>query len=62
MLHHKVRAGMTGWAQVNGLRGDTSLSKRIEFDLWYIKNWSFWLDIKILFMTIGEVINSKTAR
>ena len=53
---------MTGWAQVNGLRGDTSLSKRIEFDLWYIKNWSFWLDFKILFMTIGEVINSKTAR
>jgi putative colanic acid biosynthesis UDP-glucose lipid carrier transferase len=62
MLRHKVRAGMTGWAQVNGLRGDTSLSKRIEYDLWYIKNWSFWLDIKILFMTIGEVINSKTAR
>ena len=62
MLRHKVRAGMTGWAQVNGLRGDTSLSKRIEYDLWYIKNWSFWLDIKILFMTVGEVINSKTAR
>lgn len=52
MLRHKVKAGMTGWAQINGWRGNTSLEKRIEFDLYYIENWSLWLDIKILFLTI----------
>lgn len=51
MIRHKFKAGLTGWAQVNGWRGDTSIEKRIECDLWYIKNWSFWLDISILFMT-----------
>ena len=51
MLRHKVKAGITGWAQVNGWRGDTSLEKRIECDLYYIRNWSLSLDIKILFLT-----------
>ena len=51
MLRHKMKSGLTGWAQVNGWRGNTSLEKRIEFDLFYIQNWSIWLDIKILFLT-----------
>jgi Undecaprenyl-phosphate glucose phosphotransferase len=51
MLRHKVKAGITGWAQVCGWRGDTSIDKRIECDLWYIQNWSFWLDIKIIILT-----------
>ncbi len=52
MLRHKVKSGMTGWAQVNGWRGDTSISKRIECDLYYIENWSLFFDIKILFLTL----------
>jgi lipopolysaccharide/colanic/teichoic acid biosynthesis glycosyltransferase len=51
MMRHKFKAGLTGWAQINGWRGDTSIQKRIEYDLWYIKNWSFWLDLVIIFMT-----------
>ena len=51
-LRHKVPAGMTGWAQVNGWRGDTSIDKRIEFDLYYIENWTIWLDLKILMLTL----------
>jgi Undecaprenyl-phosphate glucose phosphotransferase len=52
MLRHKVKTGITGWAQVNGWRGDTSLEKRIECDIFYIRNWSLWLDLKILFLTV----------
>jgi len=52
MLRHKVRAGMTGWAQVHGWRGNTSVRMRIEHDLYYIENWSLMLDVKILFMTV----------
>jgi Undecaprenyl-phosphate glucose phosphotransferase len=52
MLRHKVKAGMTGWAQVNGWRGNTSLEKRIEYDLYYIENWSLRLDIKIMWLTL----------
>jgi len=52
MLRHRVRAGLTGWAQVHGWRGNTSLEKRIEYDLYYIENWSLALDIKILWMTV----------
>jgi Undecaprenyl-phosphate glucose phosphotransferase len=52
MLRHKVKAGITGWAQVNGWRGNTSLEKRIEFDLYYIENWSVTLDLKIMWLTI----------
>jgi Undecaprenyl-phosphate glucose phosphotransferase len=52
MLRHKVKAGITGWAQVNGWRGHTSLEKRIEFDLYYIENWSLSLDLKIMWLTM----------
>ena len=52
MLRHKVKSGMTGWAQVNGWRGDTSIEKRIEYDLYYIENWSVVLDFKILWLTV----------
>lgn len=51
MIKHQVRPGMTGWAQINGYRGDTSIRKRIEYDIYYIENWSMALDIKILFLT-----------
>jgi undecaprenyl-phosphate glucose phosphotransferase len=59
-LRHAVRGGMTGWAQVHGWRGRTSLRKRIQYDLDYIERWSFWLDVKILFMTIQHVCWGKT--
>jgi Undecaprenyl-phosphate glucose phosphotransferase len=52
MLRHKVKAGITGWAQVNGWRGNTSLEKRLEFDLYYIENWSVGLDLKIMWLTL----------
>jgi len=52
MLRHKMKAGITGWAQVNGWRGNTSLEKRIQYDLYYIENWSLWLDIRIIFLTV----------
>lgn len=59
MVKHQVRPGMTGWAQVHGYRGDTSIPKRIEHDIWYIENWSLWLDVKIMFMTVfGGWVNS----
>lgn len=61
MLRHKMRAGITGWAQINGWRGDTSLNKRIECDLYYIRNWSVWLDIKILVMTFVKGFINKNA-
>lgn len=52
MQKHYMKAGITGWAQVNGWRGNTSLEKRIEYDLFYIENWSLWFDLKIIFLTI----------
>lgn len=52
MQKHMVKAGITGWAQVNGWRGDTDLQKRIECDLYYINNWSVWMDVKIIFLTL----------
>jgi lipopolysaccharide/colanic/teichoic acid biosynthesis glycosyltransferase len=52
MLRHRVKAGMTGWAQVQGWRGNTSLEKRLEHDLYYIQHWSLLLDIKILWLTL----------
>jgi Undecaprenyl-phosphate glucose phosphotransferase len=52
MLRHKVPAGITGWAQVHGWRGDTSIDKRLEYDLYYVENWSLLLDLQILFMTV----------
>ena len=58
---HEVRPGLTGWAQVNGYRGDTSIMKRIEYDLYYIENWTFGFDIKILFLTIFKGFVNKNA-
>jgi exopolysaccharide biosynthesis polyprenyl glycosylphosphotransferase len=52
MLRHRVKSGITGWAQVNGWRGNTSIEKRIEYDLYYIENWSLLLDVKILILTL----------
>lgn len=61
MIKHQVRPGMTGWAQVNGYRGDTSIRKRIEHDLYYIENWTVGLDIKILFLTVFRGFVNKNA-
>ena len=60
MVKYQVRPGITGWAQINGLRGDTSIPDRVSHDLWYIENWSFSLDIEILFRTVfGGMINAE---
>lgn len=56
MERHREKAGMTGWAQVNGLRGDTSIAERTAYDLWYVENWSLWLDIKIVVRTVLQTI------
>lgn len=61
MMKHQVRPGMTGWAQVNGYRGDTSIMKRIEHDLYYIENWTLELDFKILFLTIFKGFINRNA-
>ena len=61
MQKHMVKAGITGWAQVNGWRGDTDLQSRIEHDLYYIDNWSLWLDLKIIFMTVFKGLVHKNA-
>lgn len=61
MLRHKVKAGITGWAQINGWRGNTSLQRRIECDLYYIRNWSYVLDWKILFLTLWKGFINKNA-
>jgi exopolysaccharide biosynthesis polyprenyl glycosylphosphotransferase len=56
MERHREKAGMTGWAQANGLRGDTSIEERTSYDLWYVENWSLWLDIKIIIRTILNIV------
>ncbi len=61
MVKHQVRPGLTGWAQVNGLRGDTSIKKRIEYDIFYIENWTLGFDIKIIFMTFFTGFVNKNA-
>lgn len=65
MRRHKVKPGITGWAQVNGLRGETDtlekMEKRVEYDLWYIDNWSLWLDLRIIFLTIFKGFINKNA-
>ncbi len=65
MLRHKVKPGITGWAQINGYRGETDtlekMEKRVEYDLRYIKNWSFWFDIKIIFATVFKGFVDKNA-
>jgi exopolysaccharide biosynthesis polyprenyl glycosylphosphotransferase len=61
MERHREKAGMTGWAQVNGLRGDTSIMERTKYDLWYIENWSVWLDIKIIVRTVLRFFRDPSA-
>ena len=61
MDRHREKAGLTGWAQVNGLRGDTSIAERTKYDLWYIENWSLLLDFKIILRTIFNTLTSKNA-
>jgi len=61
MIKHHVRPGITGWAQVNGFRGDTSIKARIEYDIYYIENWNIWLDIKIIFLTFFKGFISRNA-
>lgn len=65
MRRHKVKPGITGWAQVNGLRGETDtlqkMQRRVEYDLWYIDNWSLWLDLKIIVMTVFKGFINKNA-
>ncbi len=61
MIKHQVRPGMTGWAQINGYRGNTSIRKRIEYDLYYIENWTLGFDIKILFLTFFKGFINKNA-
>ena len=55
---HRVKSGITGWAQVHGLRGRTSLADRVEYDNYYIESWSLWLDVKILLLTVLAVFRS----
>lgn len=61
LVRQQVRPGLTGWAQVNGLRGDTDIAERIRYDIWYIENWTVALDIKILFRTVfgGKMVNDE---
>ena len=61
MIKHQVRPGLTGWAQVNGLRGDTSIERRIEYDLYYIENWTLGFDIKIILLTFFKGFINKNA-
>jgi len=61
MQKHLVKGGITGWAQVNDFRGDTDLHKRIQFDLYYIENWSLWFDLRIIALTLVHVFNSRNA-
>jgi putative colanic acid biosynthesis UDP-glucose lipid carrier transferase len=61
MLKHLVKGGITGWAQVNDLRGDTDLAQRIQYDLYYIENWSMWFDLRIIALTILHVIRGRNA-
>lgn len=61
MIKHQVRPGLTGWAQVNGYRGDTSIRKRIDYDLFYIENWTYGFDIRIMFLTIFKGFINKNA-
>lgn len=58
MARHRIRSGMTGWAQIHGLRGDTSIEERTKYDLFYLENWSLWLDCKILWASLAAVQNA----
>jgi lipopolysaccharide/colanic/teichoic acid biosynthesis glycosyltransferase len=58
---HRLKVGITGWAQVNGWRGDTSIQKRFEFDLFYLQNWSLWFDIRIIVLTLWSGMFGRNA-
>ena len=62
-VRHFCKPGITGWAQVNGFRGETEeselMEKRVEYDIWYIENWTFWLDIKIIFKTVFNMFKGE---
>lgn len=60
-LRHSLKVGITGWAQVNGWRGDTSIEKRIEFDLYHLQNWTFALDLRIIAMTVFSGLVNRNA-
>ena len=64
-FRHHVKPGLTGWAQVNGYRGETrhveQMERRVEYDLWYINNWSLWLDLKIVLRTVVVALGQDTA-
>ena len=62
MDRHQEKGGMTGWAQVNGLRGDTSIAERTKYDLWYMENWSILLDIKIILRTVWQIVERKSRK
>ena len=63
MMRHWVKPGITGWAQVNGYRGETRkphlMKKRVEFDMWYIENWTFWLDLQIILQTLVNMVKGE---
>jgi lipopolysaccharide/colanic/teichoic acid biosynthesis glycosyltransferase len=59
---HRVKSGITGWAQVHGLRGQTSIADRAEWDNYYIENWSLWLDLKILLLTVVAVLRVRSVQ
>jgi lipopolysaccharide/colanic/teichoic acid biosynthesis glycosyltransferase len=61
MARHSVKAGITGWAQVHGWRGNTSLRRRVQFDLYYITHWNPWLDLRILWLTVTRVLFHRSA-
>ena len=61
MDRHREKAGITGWAQINGLRGDTSIEERTRYDVWYVENWSIWLDFKIMLRTVTEMVRGRNA-
>ncbi|MFS8783830.1 sugar transferase, partial [Synechococcus sp. R6-7] len=58
---HLVKSGLTGWAQIHGLRGDTSIARRTQYDLYYVQNWSLWLDLRILAITFWQGIRGRLA-
>jgi Undecaprenyl-phosphate glucose phosphotransferase len=61
MQRHRMKAGLTGWAQVNGLRGDTSIEERVKYDIYYIENWSIWFDIRICFHTVRILVKGENS-
>jgi lipopolysaccharide/colanic/teichoic acid biosynthesis glycosyltransferase len=61
MDRHREKAGITGWAQINGLRGDTSIVERTKYDLWYIENWSVALDLRIMIRTVLNIFIDRNA-